>query len=306
MRNSSLKLCVLLALMCYSSGSASLQAQEVREVEVAHAGVTLIADLVIPDHGSLTEGLVLLTHGTLAHKDMELIGTLQTALAERGVASLAPTLSHGIDRRRAMYDCTVPHRYLYSDALDEIGAWMNWLEGQGAGLVTLMGHSRGGNQTARFAAERGGSQIRNVVLLAPAMGRTPDVVEDNYWQRHGAKLAPLLEQAEKLIAAGKGTEMMTVPGFIYCKNAKVSAASFASNYASDDSRDTVKLVSEIKVAVLVIAGSADEVVPDVTTRMEPLVDAVQVRLEVIEDADHFFLDFYAEDVADLIVGLPTE
>jgi hypothetical protein len=41
-------------------------------------------------------------------------------------------------------------------------------------------------------------------------------------------------------------------------------------------------------------------VPDVPARIKPLADGTRVRLEVIEDADHFFLDFYTEDVADLV------
>lgn len=302
----SLNLRVALALLFFCAGSGALQAQQVQEVELKRAGITLIADLVVPDEGALEDGVVLLTHGTLAHKDMELIETLQTALAERGVASLAPTLSHGIDRRRGMYDCAVPHRYRYSDALDEIDAWMDWLEGQGAGSITLMGHSRGGNQTAWYAAERAGPQVKNVALLAPAMGSTPETVAENYQQRYGSALAPLLEEAGKLVAAGEGAQLMLAPGFIYCEKAEVTAASFVSNYALEPGRDTAGLIPRIKSPILVITGSLDKVVPDVAERIEPLTDGERVRLEVIEDADHFFLDFYAEDVADLVVELTTE
>lgn len=297
----SLILQVALALLFFCAGSGALQAQQVREVELKHAGITLIADLVVPDEGALKDGVVLLTHGTLAHKDMELIETLQTALAERGVASLAPTLSHGIDRRWGMYDCAVPHRYRYSDALDEIGVWVDWLEGQGAGSIALMGHSRGGNQTAWYAAERAGPQVTNVVLLAPAMGNAPEAAAENYRQRYGSALAPLLEEAGKLVAAGEGEQLTLMPGFIYCEKAEVTAASFLSNYAPEPGRDTGGLISRIKSPVLVITGSLDKVVPDVADRVEPVTDGARIRLEVIEDADHFFLDFYAEDVADLVV-----
>lgn len=306
MRSPSFLLQTLLAAVVFCAGGDSVHAEQLREVELKHTGVTLLADLVKPDDENPAAEVVLLIHGTLAHKDMELIETLQTALAERGVASLAPTLSHGIDRRRGMFDCSAPHRYLYTDALDEIDVWMDWLKAQGAGRVTIMGHSRGGNQTALYAAQRAGPTVTNVVLLAPAMGGSRDSVEGNYRQRYASALTPLLEDAKDLVAAGKGAEMMSVPGFIYCKDAKVAAAAFVSNYAPDPGRDTAEQIPGIKAPVLVIAGSADDVVPDVAARMEPHVDGEAVRLEVIEDADHFFLDFYAEDVADLVADRLSE
>jgi pimeloyl-ACP methyl ester carboxylesterase len=295
---------VALAVAC--AAPASLSARQVQEIELPYGGVILLGDLVVPDGAGLDEGVVLLTHGTLAHKDMELIESLQIALADRGVASLAPTLSHGLDRRRGMYDCAVPHRYLYLDALGEIGAWASWLAGQGAEAITLMGHSRGGNQTAWYAAERADERLSKVVLLAPATQAGPEYEAKAYKQRYGAALAPLLEEAEKLVAAGKGDRLISVPGFIYCENAEVSAAGFVSNYAPELRRDTPELIPAIEAPVLVIAGSLDKVVPDVPARIKPLADGTRVRLEVIEDADHFFLDFYAEDVADLVSELISE
>ena len=51
-----------------------------------------------------------------------------------------------------MYDCATPHTHRHADAVEEIGAWLGWLQSQGVAKVALLGHSRGGNQTARFAA----------------------------------------------------------------------------------------------------------------------------------------------------------
>ena len=47
-------------------------------------------------------------------------------------------------------------------------------------------------------------------------------------------------------------------------------------------------------------GSADTTIPTLPARMEPVTDGERVKFEVIEDADHFFLDLYAEELADLI------
>ena len=57
--------------------------------------------------------------------------------------------------------------------------------------------------------------------------------------------------------------------------------------------------------ILVIAGSLDTVVPEVPDRFLPLVDAGSVVLEIVDDADHMFLDFFAEDAADSVDGFLT-
>ena len=142
---------------------------EPREVMIEVSGRTVLGDLVLADGKAIGDGVVVLVHGTFAHKDMELIETLQTALAERGRSSLAVTLSLGLDRRRGMYDCTVPIVHRYDDTNAEIAAWMGWLKQQGAGPVTLLGHSRGGAQTALYLASANVDPlVRNAVLLAPA------------------------------------------------------------------------------------------------------------------------------------------
>ena len=53
--------------------------------------------------------------------------------------------------------------------------------------------------------------------------------------------------------------------------------------------------------VLVIAGSEDTVVPELPEAVEPMADGEKLRFVLIEDADHFFRDFFAEDAADAIM-----
>ncbi len=292
---------LVVAVLAAAAAISPLVAGE-RSVELRIGGLTALADLVTPDSGSIKSGVVLITHGTLAHKDMELIEVLQRALAERGIASLAHTLTLGIDRRTGMYDCSVPHTHAHEDAIDEIDAWANWLKKQGAGALTLLGHSRGGNQVAWFAAERTGVDAERIILLAPAMGRSADGAAKVYRERFKADLDQILEKAHKLAASGKGKEIMSLPGLLYCPDAKVQAKSVLSYYGEEPRRDTPPLLPKIQVPTLVIAASKDTVVPDIAERVKPLVDGRKVRLEVIEGAGHMFLDFYADDAADLIAG----
>ena len=64
-QTSALLLTVLLTL-------ASLQSSEAgqRGIELEINGTVAFGDLVEPDDGSFKQGVLVITHGTLAHKDM--------------------------------------------------------------------------------------------------------------------------------------------------------------------------------------------------------------------------------------------
>lgn len=269
-----------------------------KTVELAVNGKVALGDLVVPEGQSLDGGVLLLTHGTLAHKDMELIEALQNGLAERGIATLAHSLTLGQDRREGMYDCAVPHTHAHNDAVSEIGAWVKWLKDNGATSVSLLGHSRGGNQVAWYAAENGG--IEKVVLLAPALGLSGKVAARALKRRFNADIGPSFEKASQLAKDGKAGAMLDVPAFVYCDGGKAAARSVLSYYGEDARRDAIANMKKIGVPILVIAGSRDTAVPDVPKKIKPIADGAKIRFEMIEDADHMFLDFYAEDAADLV------
>lgn len=267
------------------------------EVKLEHAGLTLNANLETAGDAWKDGTVVLLTHGTLAHNGMEIIATLQGLLSDAGMSSLAPTLSLGLDDRHGMYDCATPHTHRHTDALDEIGIWLAWLKEQGVRKVLLAGHSRGGNQTAWFAAERPDPAVAGVLLIAPTTWSEDYAVSD-YAKRFDTELAPVLERAQKLVAAGQGDAWLEDTGFIYCPGTKVQAQAFVAYHAPEPRQDTPSLLGKLAVPVLVIAGTADEVVPDVAEKVEPLADGTRVRLETIDGADHFFRDLYADEIVE--------
>jgi alpha/beta superfamily hydrolase len=53
----------------------------------------------------------------------------------------------------------------------------------------------------------------------------------------------------------------------------------------------------------VIGGSEDKVVPNIESDFESLSDQQNLMVEVIDGADHFFRDLYADDAVTLIVEL---
>ena len=101
-----------LSLIFAIYASFSLLSAKAEEIKLKYAGLTLNANLVLADGRGLSDGAILITHGTLAHNRMELIATLQTVIAARGLNTLAINLSLGLDDRYGMYDCSVPHRHL--------------------------------------------------------------------------------------------------------------------------------------------------------------------------------------------------
>jgi pimeloyl-ACP methyl ester carboxylesterase len=269
------------------------------EVQITAVDLRLNGNLDLAEGRKLSEGVVLLVHGTLAHHGMETIANLQGVLTERGFNTLAVTLSLGVSGRKGMFDCTRPHRHLHTDALDEISAWLQWLGGKGVKEVVLFGHSRGGNQAAWFMAERGDPRVTRLVLLAPATWDA-DRAAKRYQRRNKQPLSAVLERAAELMAKGRGAALMDNVGLLYCSAAKATAASFLSYYKPDNRFDTPGLLGRIKTPVLVLAGGKDKVVRGLGERMAGLADGKRIRFVLVEDSDHFFLDLLAEDVADAI------
>lgn len=287
-------------LLTYQTASA-----EDKAVQTRQGNLTLNGNLALAAGKTVKDGVVLITHGTLAHNGMEVVKAMQAGLADRGINSLAITLSLGLDNRQGMYDCAVPHKHKHTDALDEIGAWLGWLKGQGASKAVLMGHSRGGAQTALFAAERADSMVSKVVLLAP-MTYDEKAERETYQTKYGKKLAEPLGKAVALVKAGKGGEMMTATDFIYCPGATVSAAAFADYYQPDQRLGVVAPLAKIKVPTLVIAATDDQVVKGLPEAVKPLADGKKVKLVTVSNADHFFLDLAADDAADAIKAFVAE
>lgn len=260
-------------------------------------GLKLNANLVLADGKKLSDGVVLITHGTLAHNGMENIVAMQELLAERDISSLAHTLALGISNRSGMYDCAVPHTHKNTDFLDEIALWLNWLEEKGAANITIAGHSRGGNQVAWYAGSKDRASISRVVLVAPGTW-SPDKSANGFKKAHKVELKGVLSRAEALVAAGKGGEMMEGVGVLYCPGADVTAESFVSYYNYDMRRDTPTVIPKITKPTLLVIASEDTVNPKMLEAAKPFAQSGKIEMVVVDGAGHFFRDLYGDDMAD--------
>lgn len=275
------------------------------EITFKYNGIALRANLEKTE--SWPKGpVVLMTHGTLGHNRMEIISTLQELFKENGVTSLAINLSLGLQNRKsAMYDCATPHTHKHGDAMGEISAWVEWLKFENVKEIVLLGHSRGGNQTAWHAVEQNEPVITKVILVAPQTWSASNAAE-GYEKRYGKPLATLLDKANALIKAGEGQQMMEHTDFLYCKDTSVTAEAFASYYQPDERMDTPFLVEKIRQPILLFVGSEDKIVKGLQKKLQKLSGSDNLTIEIMDGADHFFRDLYAEELVERAVEFIRE
>jgi pimeloyl-ACP methyl ester carboxylesterase len=256
-----------------------------------------------------TDGAVLIVHGTLAHHRLEMIAALQNNLKQRGVNSLAITLSLGLNRRQGMFDCKLEHDHRHGDAADEIVSWVEWLQSKGASKITVLGHSRGGSQAALALVERGDVGVARLILAAPLLQSETELAA-RYQEEHGQTLAPLLAKARKHVEDGEGDTLLDVPGFLYCRPARVTAAAFHDYYEPDPQHNVLRLLEQINTPALLILAGDDRIVPS----LAPAVKVVQGEnrlgartvVETIDGADHFFRDLFGDELADRVAAFVTK
>ncbi|WP_300302866.1 alpha/beta fold hydrolase [Ferrovibrio sp.] len=294
-----------LSLVALLSLTGLVRAEPIRLVQ---EGRGLDGELKLAGGKALRDGVMVLVHGTLAHNRMEIMQALQETLAERGLSTVAVTLSLGVSDRKGMYDCAVPHRHGNAQAAAEIAAWIDWAGKAGAAKIGLLGHSRGGAQVAWYAAQAGEklpTALQKIVLAAPAtFDRAAAPAE--YKVRFGGDFNAIAAKAEALVSAGKGAELLTGTDFLYCPKTSVAAATFLDYHSGDGRNDTPSQLARINRPVLLAIAGADEVVKDLPQKLQSAKRAEKIRTITIDGADHFFKDLYGEDLADAIAKFWAE
>jgi len=272
-------------------GGAALAADR---VELQHDDLTLVGHMETAS--AIEDGVVLMVHGTLAHGQMEIMRSMQELLRDAGYNSLAINLSLGQDARTGMYDCDATHRHKHEDAVEEIAAWAGWLEEQGAERLVVLGHSRGGNQVARYLADDPAETVEKAVLMAPQTWTAGEEAK-GYQASYDTALQPLLDRAEMLVSEGKGDEVMEMD-FIYCPDTTATAASVVSYYREDPMMDTPTALGETDVPTLVIVAGADTTVTDLEEKMAERVGDEHIEMTTVSGSDHMFRDLFLYDAAD--------
>ena len=268
------------------------------EVRIDHKGLGLLGEAALAPGKTWKDGAILIVHGTMVHRGFDAIAHQRKALLEQGFSNLAVTLSLDVPDRRGNGDCAKPQTHRHQDAPAEIAAWIAYLKAQGAADITLFGHSRGGNQVMRYAIAGADPAVKRVVLLAPTDFDAAGVA--GYRDAPAGELDKRLAEAGRLASAGRGSELMRGIRFLNCAQTDASADAFLSYYRDDGQMNTLDRLGAIRVPTLVIAGTLDTITPDIPAKMRGKTGA-QVKLAVIDGADHFFRDLIADEVAELVV-----
>lgn len=286
--------------LCLILAGLSIRLVHAQEVSFPYKGLKLNANLELAANSKIADGVILITHGGLGHSGMEVMVYLQKLLKDRGFNSLAINLSLGINNRHGMYDCAIAQRHTNDDAVAEIDAWTNWLKQQGAARITLLGHSRGGAQTALYASQSKNRLIKAVVLIAPATRDNTDAA--TYQRNFNRPLAPVLEKAQALHSAGKSNAVLEKVGLLTCSETSATADSFLSYYAPAAQLrvDTPSLLPKIKQPILVVVAGNDETVVDLDKKIASLADGKRIQMKIVDGADHMFRDLSADDAVDAI------
>lgn len=281
-----LRRAIALLLLLAASLSAAWAAPVQISLEREGRPVRLNADWEVPAGvDPQARGAILWLHGALQTYAMQdPVRTQSKKWVKAGFPVLAITLSNGVSNRTAPLDCSQPIDTTLRDAMQELGAWEQWLRRRGINKIVLAGHSRGGQQVILFAAWHPSPAIRGVLAVAPA----PD--------RPGP--GPQLTKAEKLVAVGKGKTLLK-SDFLICRDARVSARTLASYEAKTPDQKIRDLLPKIRVPVLVVAGGQDEIVKDLPARLRGVAGTGRIQVRVIDTADHFFRDFAADDLGDM-------
>ena len=132
------------------------------------------------------------------------------------------------------------------------------------------------------------------------------VLSDILLQKDGTQSSPDNGGSLATLFGREGDALLEVPGFLYCRPAKVTAAAFHDYYEPDPQHNVLRLMEEVTTPVLLVLAGDDRIVPGLAAAV---VDAQPRKrfggrssVETIDGADHFFRDLFGEDLADKVAA----
>ena len=117
-----------------------------------------------------------------------------------------------------------------------------------------------------------------------------------YDGKHKQSLAQVLEKTEQ-----NPQLLLQQQDVLSCENTTVSAAVFRSYYSPIPEKNSPTLLSSVKVKTSVYLGTNDPLTPGFIAQQVLFSANPLVNLVMIEDADHFFRDLYADEIIEDIL-----
>jgi alpha-beta hydrolase superfamily lysophospholipase len=206
------------------------------------------------------------------------------------------------DLRKVGYACltlnTTAHDTVWANASDgtyrgnafeildrtclDLKAGIDYLYDAGYRYIALLGHSMGAVRVTYYAATRSDPRVCAVIPVSPVR------LSFSYYQKSAdaQEFQDTVNQAEALVAAGKGHELLDT-GFPIRQ--LFSAASYLDKHGPAERYNLVNLASDIDIPLLAIAGSLET-----HTRLQDMardlaqaaVNSPKAEYAIVEGGDH--------------------
>jgi pimeloyl-ACP methyl ester carboxylesterase len=250
--------------------------------------------------GGATRGAVMFMHGNCNNFYTGVMRLIPPALVKRGYACLV------YNRRGHDVLVTVSRAatggafQLVADAIEDNRIAARWLAERGFATPIVVGHSNGGMLGVRHVADHPETPAL-VLLSAHCGGKRLMPTASAAGLFGGDRYEEFLTRARELVAAGKGSELMLMPGWYYL----ISAATFVDQV--DNLPDIVALAPQVKCPVLYFRGDRE---PQALYPAEEFAahagGACEVR--IVPDCDHFYgghEDEVGDSIAAFLAQLPA-
>ena len=138
--------------------------------------------------------------------------------------------------------------------------------------------------------------IHSIFLIAPISDTFKDT-RKIYKKKYNIDISKLHHQKNQMLKIN----------FLNCDNAKVSSQTFLNYYDLKRHHGLIKNLKSADKEVYIITASEDSFVPNTYKRVKEIVkDKKNIKLIMIDDADHFFRDLYFDDLMDVLLEATTE
>ena len=235
-----------------------------------------------PDGGS-TAGAVLMFHGNTMNFYSGALRFLPPVLTRAGFACLAfNRRGHDILSTRASRLAEGGAFQLTREAIADNRYAAQWLAARGFHHPVVIGHSNGGMLGVRHVVDH--PQTPALILLSAGRGgkrSLQDGARDGLFA--GERFDEIYAQARALVNAGRGRELMFMPGWWYV----ISAESFLDRVETVP--DTLALAPQVKCPVLCIRGDKEPRDRYPAEEFQQKAGGA-CKVEIVPDCDHFYND----------------
>ncbi len=235
----------------------------------------------LPDDGPVIGG-VLLFHGNTMNFYVGAPRFLPPVLTALGFACLAfNRRGHDILGIRDSFAPEGAAFQLTGDGIADNNTAAAWMKSRGFPACVVIGHSNGGMLGVKHACDH--PETPALVLLSAHRGGAS---AHESQRRRGILAGPtadaVMEKAQALIAAGRGRELMLVPGWWFV----ISAESYVDRMTQMP--DILALAPSVRCPVLFIRGDKEPPSLIVAEEFKACARA-DCTVEIIPDCDHFYV-----------------